>query len=41
MGVCGLDSPGSGHRKVTGWCENDNEPSDSIKDGKFNEWLDT
>jgi hypothetical protein len=32
---CGLDSFGSGQGQVTGSCEHGNEPSGSIKCGKF------
>jgi hypothetical protein len=32
---CGLDSSGSGSGPVAGCCENDNEPSGSIKGKDF------
>jgi len=41
MRVHGLDLAGSGHRQVAGTCECGNEPSVSIKCGKFLDWLQT
>jgi hypothetical protein len=32
---CGLDSSGSGYKLVSGFCEQGNEPSVSIKGGEF------
>jgi hypothetical protein len=39
MGGCELDSSGLGNDPAAGSCENGNEPSGSIKGGKFLEWL--
>ena len=39
MGERGLDYTNSGQRKVTGCCEDGNEPSDSIKCGELLEYL--
>jgi hypothetical protein len=35
VGRCGLDSSVSGYGPVAGSCEYSNEPSNSIKGGKF------
>jgi len=35
MGSCGLDSCCLGWYPVAGYCEHDNEPSDSIKGGNL------
>jgi len=35
VGNCELDSSGSGLGPVVSRCEHGNEPSDSVKDGKF------
>jgi hypothetical protein len=35
IGSCGLNSSRSGLGPVTGSCENGNEPSGSMKGGKF------
>jgi hypothetical protein len=32
---CGRDAPGSGYGAVTDSCEQDNEPSGSMKGGEF------
>ena len=37
----GLDGAGSGQGQVAGTCECGNEPSGSIKCGKFLDWLRT
>jgi hypothetical protein len=34
-GKCELDASGSGQGPVAGYCEQDNEPSGSIKGGEF------
>jgi hypothetical protein len=39
MGRCEVEAPGSGQKPVTGFCEHDNEPSDSIKVGEFLDYL--
>jgi hypothetical protein len=35
VGSCGPSSSGSGYEPVAGSCEHGNEPSGSIKGGKF------
>jgi len=35
VGICELDSSGSGEGLAAGSCEHDNEPSGSIKVGNF------
>jgi hypothetical protein len=35
VGTCGADASGSGYRPVVGFCEHGNEPSGSVKGGKF------
>jgi hypothetical protein len=37
--ICGLDASGSGYNQVEGPCEHGNEPFDSIKGGKFLDYL--
>jgi len=39
MGSCGLDSTGSGYRRVGRSCKQVNEPSGSIKGGIFLDYL--
>jgi hypothetical protein len=39
LGVCGFDLSGSGNRLVSGFCEHCTEPSGSIKDGEFHDYL--
>jgi len=39
VGRCGVDSSGSGQGPVTGSSGHSNEPSGSIKGGKYLDWM--